>query len=219
MQLNRLMKERYLISQKLISEQDQILFSDKNFSFATNDYSTPEEFSKFIDNKSPSHLYLHTNISSLSYNIDDLASFVLNSRKWPIIIWISECWIRANQQSQSKISLQNYIYEFISIESSKGGTLIYIDQNVKYKIREDLKLYKSKEIDSTFLEIIKNNQKNVIVGCIYKHPGTAIQEFNNDFICPLLEKLLTEKKEVILMGDYNINILRHNVLKLIFSYN
>ena len=89
--------------------------------------------------------------------------------------------------------------------------MIYIDQNVKYKIREDLKLCKSKEIESTFLEIIENNQKIVIVGCLYKHPSVAIQEFTNDFICPLLEKLLTEKKEVILMGDYNINILNSDV--------
>ena len=89
--------------------------------------------------------------------------------------------------------------------------MIYIDQNVKYKIKEDLKLYKSKEIESTFLEIIENNQKNVIVGCLYKHPGVAIQEFTNGFICPLLEKLLTEKKEVILTGDYNINILNSDV--------
>ena len=170
------------------------MFSDKNFSFATNDYSTPEEFSKFIDNKSPSHLYLHTNISSLSYNIDDLASFVLNSRKRPITIWISECRIRANQQSQSKIYLQNYTYELTSTESSKGGTLIYIDQNVKYKIREDLKLCKSKEIESTVIEIIENNQKSVIAGCISEHPGAAIEGFTNDFICPLLKKLLTEKK-------------------------
>ena len=72
------------------------------------------------------------------------------------------------------------------MESSRGWTLTYIDQNVKYKIREDLKLYKSEEIESIFLEIIKNNQKNVIVGCIYKHPDVAIQEFTNDFICPLL---------------------------------
>ena len=69
----------------------------------------------------------------------------------------------------------------LSTEFSKGGTLIYIDQNVKYKIREDLKLYKCKEIESTFSEIIKNSQKNVIVGCIYKYPGVAIQEFTNDF--------------------------------------
>ena len=93
----------------------------------------------------------------------------------------------------------------------KRGTLIYIDQNVKYKIREELKLYKSKEIESTFLEKSKTIKKNVIDGCIYKHPGAAIQEFTNDFICPLLEKLITEKKEVILMGDYNINILNSDV--------
>ena len=76
---------------------------------------------------------------------------------------------------------------------------------------EDLKLYKPKEIQSIFLEIIENNQKNVIVGCFYKHPGVAIQEFTNNFICPLLEKLLTENKEVILMGDYNINFLNSDV--------
>ena len=57
MQLNRLMKERYLISLKPISEQSKILFSYKNFSFATNDYSTSEEFSKLIDDKYPSHFY------------------------------------------------------------------------------------------------------------------------------------------------------------------
>ena len=164
----------------------------------------PEEFSKFIDNKSPSHLYLHTDISSLSYNIDDLASFTSNCRTQPRISGISECPLKATQQSVSNISLQNYTYEFTSTESSKGGTLIYIDQNVKYKIREDLKLYKSKKIESIFFE---NNQKKIIVGCVYKDPGVAIQEFTNDFICPLFEKLLTEKKEVILIGDYNINIL------------
>ena len=74
-----------------------------------------------------------------------------------------------------------------------------------------LKLYKSKEIESTLLEIIKNNQKNVVVGCIYKHPCVANQEFTNDFICPLLEKLLTEKKKVILISNYNTIILNSDV--------
>ena len=74
-----------------------------------------------------------------------------------------------------------------------------------------LKLFKSKELESTLLEIIKNNQKNVVLGCIYKHPGVAIQEFTNDFICPLHEKLSTEKKVVIQMADYNINILNSDV--------
>ena len=36
-------------------------------------------------------------------------------------------------------------------------------------------------------------------------------EFTNDFISLVLEKILTEKKGVILMGDYNINILNSDV--------
>ena len=150
----------------------------------------------------------------VSYYRSRLASIsldILNCRKRPKIIRISECRVKANQQSLSNISLQNYTHEFTSTESSKGGTLLYIDQDIKYKIREDLKLCKSKEVESTFLEIIENNQKNVIVGCFYKHPGVAIQEFTNNFICPLLEKLLTENKEVIPMGDYNINFLNSDV--------
>ena len=76
------------------------------------------------DNKSPSHLYLHTDISSVSYNTDDLASFISNCRKQPGISGMSECPLKAKQQSLSNISLQNYTYEFTSTESSKGGTLI-----------------------------------------------------------------------------------------------
>ena len=34
--------------------------------------------------------------------------------------------------------------------------MFYIVQNFKYKIKEDLKLYKPKEAESTFLEIITN---------------------------------------------------------------
>ena len=92
---------------------------------------------------------------------------LLYCRKKQRIIGIFECYLKANQQSLSNISPQNYTYEFTSTKSSKGGTLTYIDKNIKYKLREDLKLYESREIESTFLEIIKNNQKYVNFGCTF----------------------------------------------------
>ena len=45
-----------------------------------------------------------------------------------------------------------------------------------------------------------------IVGCIYKHRNMPITEFISDFLEPLT-KISLEKKEVILLGDYNINLL------------
>ena len=94
--------------------------------------------------------------------------------------------------------MNDYSFEFITTESTKRGSLIYIQNDLRYKILKDINLYREKEVESTFIEII---------GCIYKHPNVAVSEFRCDFINPLLEKLSHEKKEIILMGDFNINIL------------
>ena len=70
-------------------------------------------------------------------------------------------------------------------------------------------MYKSKELESVFIEIINKKGKNTIVGCIYKHPKLAIDEFNNQFLSPMLEKVSFENKEVYLMGSFNINLLNY----------
>ena len=71
-------------------------------------------------------------------------------------------------------------------------------------------MYKSKELETIFIEIMnKKNEKNVVVGCVYKHPKLSVDEFNNDFLSPILEKLSFEKKDVYLLGDFNINLLNY----------
>ena len=85
---------------------------------------------------------------------------------------------------------------------------------MRYKTHNDLKLYKEREIESSFPEIIEpNSKKNKIIGCIYKHPIVPFTKFTNDYMSPLLEKLSFEKKEIILMGDFNINILNCDPVK------
>ena len=70
-------------------------------------------------------------------------------------------------------------------------------------------MYKSKELESVFIEIINKKGKNTIVGCIYKHPKLAIDEFNNQFLSPMPENLSYEHKEVHPMADFNINLLNY----------
>ena len=72
-------------------------------------------------------------------------------------------------------------------------------------------MYKSKELESIFIEIINKKNKNTFVGCIYKHPKLAIDEFNNHFLSPMLKKVSFENKEVYLIGDFNINILNYEL--------
>ena len=58
---------------------------------------------------------------------------------------------------------------------------------------------------------INTNNKNIVVGCVYCHPSMDANEFNEHYLSILNEKLLLEKnKEIILMGNFNINLLRFN---------
>ena len=86
--------------------------------------------------------------------------------------------------------------------------LLYISSDLNYKVRNDLKIYKAKELESVFVEIINKDKKNYIVGCIYKHPKMLTHEFN-DMVTPILEKISLENKEGYVIGDFNINLMNY----------
>ena len=85
---------------------------------------------------------------------------------------------------------------------------LYISSDLNYKVRNDLKIYKAKELESVFVEIINKDKKNYIIGCIYKHPKMLTHEFN-DRVIPILEKIYPENKEGYVMGDFNINLINY----------
>ena len=126
------------------------------------------------------------------------------------IIGIIETKFSKNITPSINFSLPNYSIEHTPAESSAGGALIYIADYLTYKQRKDLtkQTYKSKELESIFIEIMYKKKKNVIVGCLYKHPFMSIDEFNDEFLLPLLEQASKENKQLILLGDFNINLLK-----------
>ena len=89
-----------------------------------------------------------------------------------------------------------------------GGVLLYIKKAINYKLRPDLMIYKKREMESVFMEVIKNDFKNIVVGCIYRHPCMQQSEFIDEYLKPLSEKLISENKEVILLGNFNIDLLK-----------
>ena len=76
----------------------------------------------------------------------------------------------------------------------------------------DLKLVYpgSGQFESTFLEIVLPDKKNIVIGCIYRHPSSniSVDQFTNDHIEPLLQKIASENKMCTLMGDINIDLLK-----------
>ena len=55
--------------------------------------------------------------------------------------------------------MKGYSYESCPTESAAGGTLLYISNNLSYKPRNDLCIYKSTESESKFIKIL-NQKKN-----------------------------------------------------------
>ena len=106
------------------------------------------------------------------------------------------------------------MYEDTPTESSKGGTLFYLDKNLKYKLRKDLNVYQKGMIESTFVEVINKNKKIMVLGCIYKHPKQTISNFLDKHLLPLLEKLSHENKQILIMRAFNINLLNYKDITL-----
>ena len=89
-----------------------------------------------------------------------------------------------------------YNIEHTPTESSNDGTLLYIKQGINYKLRKDLQIYKSKELESTLVEVLKSGmpRNNRDIVCIYRHPSMELSEFNIHFLSVLLEKNIERKK-------------------------
>ena len=61
-----------------------------------------------------------------------------------------------------------------------------------------------------FVEVILKDRKNLVIGCVYRHPSSdiSISDFTEKFIEPIIHKINREKKECVLMGDFNTDLLK-----------
>ena len=128
------------------------------------------------------------NISSLSYNFEQFHALLSELGINFDIIGITETRLKRDIL-RTNIDLKGYSFEHTPTEASCGGTLLYLKNNINNTLRDDLKIYKSKELESTFFEIINPKEKNIIVGCIYRHPCMDASFYLKN----VLQKLSREK--------------------------
>ena len=170
-------------------------------------YYDVDKFTKKQFKSESNFSILHLNIASLQFHFEELKILLQLLNYSFDIIAISESKIQKGINPVKDIELPNYEYLHTPTESAKGGTLIYISKKLVFKPRTDLEIYQAKELESTFTEIIMPKGKNLIVGCVYKHPTIDPKQFSN-LLIPLFEKIKKEKKPVYITGDFNIDLLK-----------
>ena len=165
---------------------------------------------------------MHTNLASINKYHDNLNTVLSLLKPDIYVIGISEHKIhRDNTNNTTNINLEGYHpFVFDPTDTTHGGTGFYIKDSLVFKRRDDLKFNSSGFHESTFIEIILPNKKNVIVGCIYRHPNSKmpVNCFINNYIEPLLDKLATENKLCSLMGDFNIDLLKKDIIEDVSSF-
>ena len=56
---------------------------------------------------------------------------------------------------------------------------MYILDKISYKLRNDLNIYCSKQLESVLIEVLIPNKQNHLIGTVYKHPSMNISKFNH----------------------------------------
>ena len=105
--------------------------------------------------------------------------------------------------------------------------MMHISEKISYKIRNNLiSTTQSNWSQSLLKYILRPDLPGRIVGTICKHPSMNVSTFNAEFFAPLLKNLNKENKEVILTGDFNVNLLNfgkkrgtHQFLEELFHNN
>ena len=83
------------------------------------------------------------------------------------LICISESKIQKNIAPKTDIGLPGFQTPLSTpSEAKKGGVLIYIKNGIDFKPRPDLSMYKVKELESLFIEMINPTSKNTLIGCV-----------------------------------------------------
>ena len=164
---NRILSPNPKLVSSVIKQSEY--FDEEIFENVNNKYYTPTEFNNAINELSTKtqNLYMHLNISFLPYHHLKLYNLISDMKIKPKIIGIFESRLQKSNQTITNICLPNYLYEHTPTESSKGGTLLYLDKNLKYKLRKDRNIDHKRMIESTFVEIISKNEIYMVADCIY----------------------------------------------------
>lgn len=190
----------------------------------TSNYHSASDINNLTASQPNNSLFMfHCNIRSLPKNLHLLDDLLYTFHTKPNIIAVTET--RLKQNTVDNVDLTGYDLYHTDSPTSAGGTALYISSNLKAMPRPDLEL-KLDLVESTWIEIPNTKtMKNTIIGCLYRHPSSNVNDFTNE-IQRILKLLDRGNPNVYILGDINIDLLKfsehpptEDYLNMIFSFN
>ena len=170
-------------------------------------YYTEDSLCELLKTTRPSFTMLNLNIRSLDKNFSSLVA-LLHMLDYDIdIITLTEIG-RKNISNRINLLKNEYECEFIMPKTKKcGGACIFIRKNMQYHVRNDLSLA-CVDAEDVWVEA-EVGDKKVIIGSVYRHPGTNLKNFKN-CLDKTLHKIDNVTCNSFVCGDFNVDGMKMN---------
>ena len=177
-------------------------------------YYETHEFITMKNKMTNSFSLLHTNICSLQYNGDNLEELLAKHEFKFDIIALTETWNPDYKEHTFQPPILTGYKPFKGTPGSslKGGCGIYVNDTLKPLARPDLNIKLKDddcELETYWTEIIMENQPNRLIGVVYRHPSRKNDKKTIELLNETLIKIRKENKKVLITGDFNYDLLKH----------
>ena len=185
------------------------------------DYYIEDQFKKQFAKNNFS--ILHLNARSLKANFTEINNYVGSLDKSFDIIAISETWLDKSV-NLNDFCIPNYNVTYTNrCDKRGGGVLLYVNKDIHFKKLENYSVAINELLEIVTIELQIQGCKNVIISCIYRTPGSNIEQFT-EYIETYM-KSINSNKTLYMCGDFNIDLLKHNnhkntkvFLEMMYSY-
>ena len=147
----------------------------------------------------------HLNINHVYSKITDVITTLSNSGRPFHIFGFSESRLTTNMPS-CVLYIPGYtILRRDSKAANETGLIIYISNVLSYKHMSHLD---QPGIEATWLEISTSKSTPILLGYCYRNPASRV-DWIHDFTTTM-DNVAFESKEIILLGDFNIDLQKSN---------
>ena len=162
---------------------------------------------------------LSLNIQSINAKIDQLRIYLEQLRlvncKFDAIC-VQETWL-GDDSSDSHLQIEGYTlinqpYQL----SSHNGLAIYLSNNLQYA-NININRSATNSWEGQFIKIKISQNQNITLGNIYRPPRESIEYYQN-FMNEFIATTNTISGELIIAGDYNIDLLKVNESPMVNDY-
>jgi len=156
----------------------------------------------------------NTNARSLAKHISQFQALFESYHESGIVFDVlsfCETWLNDDLACLTSFNGYNSIFKHKSGCKEGGGIAAFLKNDIIYTVRDDLFFDESllNQFDGLFIEIVNETSQNIILCILYRTPRFDSITLLTHHLSQKLDLMLSENKDIIIVGDLNIDLLKY----------